>query len=226
MKLLPEVRNKIYEELLVFHDSSSCHPGMLATCKQIHHEASGILYGDNMIDVKMQQHNSWGDKKPEHDGTVAHGRSCFDGDVTNLQWPDFLHRLQKVKFSATQGWPEEVVWFTLYHLCSTLKSKHNLVAFEVDIQCVTGSAHRILNTLQLLDEMKLINILGHQGSEVALQNLRLPSSDIINGNVLGTYQALRDEVELCNMLYEYYRPYLEPLLQTMVPLSQLQRAYC
>lgn len=58
LDLPPELRTTIYRELLVIEGSSTscsspkCHPQILRTSKKVNQEASGILYGDNVIEVK------------------------------------------------------------------------------------------------------------------------------------------------------------------------------
>lgn len=43
-KLIPEIRNLVYEELLCFKEGKfSCFPEILCTNKQVHEEALGIL---------------------------------------------------------------------------------------------------------------------------------------------------------------------------------------
>jgi len=54
LNLHPELRNIVYRELLVTDYPASftplkCHPEILATCHQINHEATGILYGLNKV---------------------------------------------------------------------------------------------------------------------------------------------------------------------------------
>lgn len=54
LDLHPELRNIVYRELLVVDYPASfaplkCHPEILATCHQINHEATGILYGLNKV---------------------------------------------------------------------------------------------------------------------------------------------------------------------------------
>lgn len=154
MTLAPELRNHIYRELLLFHDSYSCQPQILATCKMIHSEASDILYRDNLIEVKLrrERHGFYEDSSVQ-----AHGKYCgfmekfgaVNGDLTDLRWPDFLKRAQWIRFSVqfesllgnpTVAIPqpevaranEHNINYALYSLCSFLQGKHSLVAIEVD----------------------------------------------------------------------------------------------
>ena len=54
LDLTPEDRNRVYQELLVVHDSYTCEPQFLATCRQTHDEATGILYCDNLVEIKLR----------------------------------------------------------------------------------------------------------------------------------------------------------------------------
>ena len=67
LELPPELRNKVYQELLVLHDSFTAHPQILRTCKLINNEASSTLYGDNLIEIKLYS-----------DGVYTHGAQCGD----------------------------------------------------------------------------------------------------------------------------------------------------
>lgn len=58
LDLFPEMRNMVYEVLLVSYREEpsapfGCHPEILATCKQIHSEASGILYSKNFASISL-----------------------------------------------------------------------------------------------------------------------------------------------------------------------------
>jgi hypothetical protein len=49
-----EIRNMIYEySLKVLPGQTTCHPQILATCKQINREASGFLYDDNVTTIEI-----------------------------------------------------------------------------------------------------------------------------------------------------------------------------
>ncbi|KAK1063998.1 hypothetical protein LTR74_009065 [Friedmanniomyces endolithicus] len=105
MDLAPELRNRIYRELLLFHDSYFCQPRILATCKTIHSEASAILYRDNLIEVKLRRDFNSGIYQ---DSVRVHGVPCspleqFDAGsayLTDYHWPEFLCRAQWIRFST------------------------------------------------------------------------------------------------------------------------------
>ncbi|KAK0836102.1 hypothetical protein LTR73_000603 [Friedmanniomyces endolithicus] len=153
LDLAPELRNRIYRELLLFHDSYSCRPRILATCKTIHSEAGAILYRDNLIEIKL--------RRGATDGywdsmVIAHGKDCgrlsmfgSADDLTAYQWPDFLLRAQWIRVSTTfesmlsnakdvrqqpvANRDKQDINYALYSLCSFLQDKHCLVAIEVDV---------------------------------------------------------------------------------------------
>ncbi len=66
LDLPAEIRNKIYTKLLTRDPTKmrGAHPQILATCRKIHNEASGLLYSLNRIDVYVH-----------HDTITWHGSS-------------------------------------------------------------------------------------------------------------------------------------------------------
>lgn len=66
LDLPAELRNKIYTNLLTRDPTKTrgAHPQLLATCRKIHNEASGLLYSLNRIDVYVH-----------HDKITWHGLS-------------------------------------------------------------------------------------------------------------------------------------------------------
>ncbi|KAF2720124.1 hypothetical protein K431DRAFT_295492 [Polychaeton citri CBS 116435] len=65
LDLLPELRNIVYSELLTLRRcniqshgqdkcSEYCHPQVLATCKQIHHEARGVFLKENRWQLRVR----------------------------------------------------------------------------------------------------------------------------------------------------------------------------
>ena len=134
LELSPENRNNVYRHLLVLENSWTCSPAILATCKQVNEEASSILYGDNLIEVRLRDRN-----------VQAHGKSCgLTEEPTGwqqdgaLKWPGFLRRAQWLQFSVAKWrWhthSRERVQYILYSLCSFLARGHRLRSFELDIQ--------------------------------------------------------------------------------------------
>ncbi|KAK3107942.1 hypothetical protein LTR53_018008, partial [Teratosphaeriaceae sp. CCFEE 6253] len=207
MDLAPELRNRIYRELLLFHNSYYCQPGILATCKQITQEATKILYRDNLVEVKLQ--NVLDGSRFVH----AHGHPCFrppktarppkaatcwDGDVAKLQWPSFLRRAQWIRFSSHPGWDRhhDSANYVLYSLCSFLREDHDMVAIEVDAG-VPVTMHGVLSPLQLLGPLKLIRIINHGRPDITMENMTFPSGVILQGIASAAMHDLMEEVGLC-----------------------------
>jgi hypothetical protein len=141
--LPPEQRNAVYEELLVLHDSYTCHPQILATCKQIKDEASNVLYGDNLIEICLgpwcRTNGGYGDRVTIHG--LAH-RS------PPRVWPAWLRKIQFLRITAPDiehildcpRVPRDfkirsAIEFdsTMHSLCSSLAIGHKLRSFDVSI---------------------------------------------------------------------------------------------
>lgn len=133
MDLSPELRNRVYQEVLILDDSFTCFPQILATSKQINFEASTILYGDNLIDVRMFS-----------DGVYVHGTKIggmLGGDkghsttLSNLAWPAWLRKVQFLRFSLTHQYsPCGTRMFGLFRAQHLQNVLHSLCEF-------LGSAH-------------------------------------------------------------------------------------
>ena len=141
MDLSPELRTRVYRELLTFDNSWTCHPEILAVSKQLNEEATNILYGDNLFEVKI-----W----PRE--VQAHGLRCgayslmevgFEVGVDALEWPGMLHKAQWLRISLPQDlmdpdWASELshaaVQQIMYSLCSFLSKKHQLRSTVVDLR--------------------------------------------------------------------------------------------
>lgn len=54
LELIPELRNIVYRELLVFDSGGSCQPHILASSKAVNAEASAILYCENLIHIEIK----------------------------------------------------------------------------------------------------------------------------------------------------------------------------
>lgn len=59
LDLPAELRNKVYTNVLTRDPTKTrgAHPQLLATCRKIHDEASGLLYSLNQIDVYVHHHS-------------------------------------------------------------------------------------------------------------------------------------------------------------------------
>lgn len=113
--LVPELRNCIYRQLLNLDETWTCNPAILATSHQTHQEATGILYGDNTVDLCITLYvdeESHSKIKVE----VGNGSSTYDDyrdteqylryDLGNLVssksitlWPEYLKRFSNMSIS-------------------------------------------------------------------------------------------------------------------------------
>lgn len=122
LNLSAELRTAVYENLLVFENSFSCYPQILVSSKAVNEEASNILYGDNLIEVKV-----W------PDGIYAHGM------LSKGKWAEFLRKVQFTRVSygsqasidyRSHERPAYFEW-TLSALCEFLMGKHKLRSMKV-----------------------------------------------------------------------------------------------
>lgn len=145
MDLSPELRTLVYRELLTFKRSWTCYPQILSTCKQVHDEAEGLLYGDNLIDIKI-----WPSE------VQAHGLRCGnynpsststwqpEGRVDTIKWPSMLRKVQWLRISCPNGFHFttaqnhlSAVQQILYYLCIFLSDGNQLRSMEVDLQSLS-----------------------------------------------------------------------------------------
>ena len=147
LNLPPELRNRVYRELLVLRNTFTCHPQILGTAKNINKEASGILYGDNLIDINVYYAGVYthgkrcGSYRPEIDLTQL-PKSLYD-QTTDLKWPYFIRRAQFVRFETlalrqqrTAGHMHSLIG-TLHHivysLCCFLQGNHRLRSLRLNL---------------------------------------------------------------------------------------------
>lgn len=156
--LPPELRNLVYENLLLFEGNSlKCQPQILATCKRVHSEATNILYGMNTITINIYQ-----------DRVEAHGIKCGSyiplercdskpGDPPNrmsaIQWPDFLRRARSIVIRPSQIWGSDYDYMeavtdrrrrraihnVVYSFCSTLSTGHKICKIVMAQEDLTAS---------------------------------------------------------------------------------------
>jgi hypothetical protein len=170
LDLYPEIRTLVYEELLTFHDSFTCWPQILATCTQINDEASNVLYGNNLVEIKLWE-----------SGVFIHGRACgshwpivrpswacrLAPDFTALLWPSYLRKVQFLKLSlAHQGDNQQFLPENrdgqldniIFSLCEFLMEDHNLRSLKIDLSygnCPgAANAYADLYPVHMLGELK------------------------------------------------------------------------
>ena len=144
MDLPADLRKFIYEEALVFKDSWSCTAQILATCKQVHNEATYILYGANLIEIHIHDHGV--ETHGYSPGMPFHMFDAFGRWPKKLMWHNFLRRAKKIRVTAKapektgpsyrfQTVPDAVILNQIvYTLCSFLEGNHTLQSFELDLR--------------------------------------------------------------------------------------------
>jgi hypothetical protein len=221
LDLSPELRTVIYEHLLVLDQSCTCHPQILAASKQVHSEAKNILYGNNLIEIKM-----W------NDGVYVHGQLCgtyVRGIPIEVAWPDFLRRAQFLRFShgatgmglelltpaiLTQArselWGSFVSDNILYSLCTFLMEGHQLRSMKVDLRRVEH--HDFDDTfdtyaLHLLGPLKRCVVEGHKGVSKWMRLKELPSlPDVTAAMYASWFKSCTSHEVWHSMRYHFSNP--------------------
>lgn len=202
LDLPPELRNMVYRELLAMDPapagqlaSPKCHPQILCASKEVNGEASGILYGNNVIEVTIHP-----------TGVYAHGIRCgtyLPAPPTNaqqrrepkgedLKWPNFLHRAQLIRVTSSgmlDGQANRLklpncgtLHNILFSLCDFLHFSTSLRSVDLDIAWLSqqylslGHIDTLMKhlptavyPLRMLDDRVAVQIEG-----VEATNLQLP----------------------------------------------------
>ncbi|CZT17757.1 uncharacterized protein RCC_03594 [Ramularia collo-cygni] len=184
MDLPAEMRNLVYEHLLIIpydEDPSQfgghCHPAILSTCREIHDEATDLLYTEN--EIKMFVHADW---RRDHDGddqtkklfkTVHvqnHGEHNKESTPFEMipdgiaAWPDYLRRVRKlsIEINLIQGlavardhgsW--EFVQNCLSTLVAFLMDEHCLKYLDIHINYSAWSNRGATSALRQLERLKI-----------------------------------------------------------------------
>ena len=161
MNLPPELRNRVYDVLINTGKLTKTHPNILAVNRQIHQEASPILYGNQQFEIHIHI-----------DGVLVHGLRLGDKymSLLELQWPSWLKYVRNLRielhepgdriddpeyrdkikrlrkswnvrksnraYSAPQPRSEDLLQMSqvLYSLCSFLQSSNKLNRLELALQ--------------------------------------------------------------------------------------------
>lgn len=88
MNLPPELRNRVYDLLINTGRLTKIHPNILAVNRQIHQEASPILYGNQQFEIHIHI-----------DGVLVHGLRLGDKymSLLELQWPSWLKYVRNLR---------------------------------------------------------------------------------------------------------------------------------
>lgn len=204
LDLPPELRTNIYKELLILQNSFTCWPQILATCNSINEEASNVLYGDNLLEVKIYQ-----------DGVYVHGEKCGSYSTDEygrytairykkkevdqvIEWPQFLRRAQFLQLSVVNYQCQAARWnihlspstgpicYIINSLCSFLHEGGKLRLFELQLRKLTAEIEHKRASQQLqealptilapLRYLSTIKRLHINGVQVEMNRILKPSS--------------------------------------------------
>ena len=233
LDLIPEMRNLVYKELLVFgfcgkcpFVHSFCYPAILQTSKQVYKEAKEILYAENtiaclfavVVDRRDNAHRYTQIHTTEADGYNVRLSCVFHGMKAIPEWFRQIHSLKftiDVHGNGSVSRARSFAQGCTLNLASFLMDKHSLKKLQINI----------VNHLDNVDAAKLTaSILYH------LRRLRGIDQVLITGNVdPGLSQAVvadmqRAPEELFNTVPHLYKLRAEgwayiQLAQTMEPGS-------
>lgn len=154
---LLELRNIIYKDLLTLRGrKSTCFPQILRSSKAVNAEASGLLYTQNYITVKIT---------PDEVSVNGLGCGIYEPsfptkglDFTQLAWPDFLRhaRFMRLRISsfpwcsqphALRDKRGESMGNTLYSLCLMLQNGNRLRRLRIEMKLDATSTFESLQSL-------------------------------------------------------------------------------
>jgi hypothetical protein len=201
LDLIPEMRNLIYRELLVFGVCETCpmihefgHPAILQTSKHVYKEAREILYAENTISCFFAVYV---DRGGIHDAqrltrihtTVAESYnvrlSCVFHGMKAI--PDWFRRIQSLKFTVDVHGDGSVSRARSFAQGCTL----NLASFLMDQHCLKKLQVHIVNHLDNVNAAKLTASILYP-----LRRLRGISQVVITGNVdPGLSQAVAADMQ-------------------------------
>ena len=235
LDLIPELRNLVYRELLVFEVCENCpifhsfgHPAILRTSKLIYKEARDILYAENTISCFFAVYVDRGDEGAAHRHTRIHTAEANGYDVRlscvfhgMKAIPDWFRQIQSLKFTVDVHGNGSVSRARSFAQGCTL----NLASFLMDQHSLKKLQIHIINHLQNAHAEKLTASILYP-----LRRLRGISQVQITGNVdPGLSQAVvadmqRAPEELFNTVPHLYRLRAEgwayvQLAQSMDPES-------
>ena len=138
LDLPAEMRVMVYEGLLTLSESGTCYPKILRACKHIHREAERILYNSNTVNITVTL-----DHARALNVTCGNYSKPCKLDLSNLEWPQFLHRVRKLTVdtpvrlwypaaSYRNGCRVEDLNKVLYSLCPFLECSNKLEWIHLD----------------------------------------------------------------------------------------------
>ena len=194
LNLSAELRNEVYNKLLTEDKSSTCHPQILATCKQINDEAADLLYANNTIRILIREDIVFVRRKVCEIYSPFPDEISLIRDLVTVQWPDYLLRAHhlSVELDSRLGKGSGVeVNKALYSLCSFLQQGHSLRSFEFDKACVLhyGDASGLLYALGKLHGVAKV-VVGNLDAE-KFERVMRSTEAIYPGNVLHQWMLLQ-----------------------------------
>ena len=229
LRLPPEARNLVYDELLTLIDSFTCHPQILAVNKQINGEAKSLLYKNNLIEIKATRN-----------GIFAHDVRCgafsvsYNIDMWALEWPDFLRRVEWLKINTIPAASNSARNFAnlnlnkmLYSLCSFLQQGNQLISVEhtypLPIIPNTPQAEvDFLYPLHTLPNLRrlAVNGMSDQSIRNVMQNARAASSQSV-GRMAMKWIRFRQLLRVLKFVHsDSYAPILRDLDDHFVLINQ------
>lgn len=188
LDLVPEMRNLIYKELLVFGVREMCpmihefgHPAILQTSKHVYKEARDILYAENTISCFLAVYVERGGAHDVHRRTRIHTTeaegygvrlSCVYHGMKVI--PEWFRRIQSLKFTVDVHGNGSVSRARSFAQGCTL----NLASFLMDQHCLKKLQVHIVNHLDNVHAAKLTASILYP-----LRRLRGISQILITGNV-------------------------------------------
>lgn len=230
MSLQPEMRNIIYNELLILRNSFTCHPQILRTCRTIRDEATKILYCENLIEIKIFDDGVYvhGDKRVDW---YNHDDSKKTGWL--IRWPDFLRRAQFVRMTVvnyrdpyTIGFPLPTpglelrfgnLHYIVHSLCTFLRYVNRIDSLVIDM---TNLQAQFSNTYGVYSAERYENI------RTVLQPVRLLSNaGIVQGWGVGTASGnLRTTLTPSTALAEIARKIASGSTEVLIEQIQIAQA--
>ncbi|KAM0704477.1 hypothetical protein Q7P35_008711 [Cladosporium inversicolor] len=214
LDLIPEMRNLIYKELLVFGFCGKCpvihpfcHPAILQTSKQVYEEAKKILYAENtitclfavLVDRSDNAHRYTQIHTTEAEGYDVRVSCVFHGMKAI---PDWFRQIHSLKFTVDIHGSGSVSRARSFAQGCTL----NLASFLMEKHCLKKLQINIVNHLDNVDAAKLTASILYP-----LRRLRGIVQVLITGNVdPGLSQAVvadmqRAPEELFNTVPHLYK---------------------
>lgn len=182
LDLPPEMRNLIYDELLIrkafrYPWNKVMHPQVLSACREVHSEASEILYAENVLTCEFSVHyDEFGDVEPYI--------LLVQQELYDTQWfvlpKSALHRINtlniKIRVNLEDDDQEHACGFmpnTLLVFASSFMSGHAWTRVNIDLSFVHKDddlridAAAILYPLRRLRGIKKVQVTGDLPIELA-----------------------------------------------------------